>query len=965
MTFALRKEEESTADLPTLSFNLPSFGETFAAQRQADAISQDSWNLSARRRNAAIDALADVLGPEFSGGLAPYDRTTRGRDAQDARLRALTEEVARRRATEAVGPWQDLPATTEEFDQRLIEDMRGEYLDAAETAAQGSPVASFLGSLAAGAADESTVLTLPIGAFGRSTSILRIAGIEAGAGMAAEAMTLPRQFAVADELDLPPPNPLAQLAFSAGISGALGAAGASLARAYELRTTRRQADQETSPTTGDPVASAQEDAAVSATVGGRNVPDSQDAATDGAAPDGRLSAPQEPPASSPAAQGPSTDFEIVSAIIGVESSNNPRAANPRSTARGLGQFIESTWLAVLAKHRPELLQGRSRQDVLDMRFSGALSREMTLALLRDNRAALQEAGIATDAGTDYLAHFLGSRGAIRVLRAPGDTPIARLVSRGVLSANAPISYGGKRFSAFTVDDLRAWSNAKMRGAPTGPVGSGPAVTSRPFTSRGEVLVGENTRVAVTYEVADLGRLRQAAGDLQPRDRTRAASDAWVADTAARLDPAQLMPAPTADRGAPLVGPDSIIESGNGRVRAIAQAYERFPDRADAYRAEIAAQGFDVPAEIERPVLIARRRTELDDQARRSLVIEAQDSGVARMTATERARAGAQALTPDRLARLDRGFALTTPQNRGFVRDVLNAFPRSERNALLGDGGAVSGEGSRQIRESLVARAFDDPAMLESLLERAPGPMRGLYDALEDAAPALAQLRAEIEAGRVVPDMDITPHITEAVELIGQARALSDAKHPAGKVLEELLADEDLFIGGIAPLTQALARKFMPDGRQASAKAISKFLTRYADEARKAGRAGQALDPAGPLDVLKAIDAKTFGDLTEAGAVRARASSDIDMDAMPDGAFDDGALSEEAQAAIDAFAAISADEAGPDDAGPALRAALEGREDMTLELDDGTAISAREILEDLDDDGALDTVIDLCTAKGPR
>ncbi|MEO0991648.1 MAG: M23 family metallopeptidase, partial [Pseudomonadota bacterium] len=46
---------------------------------------------------------------------------------------------------------------------------------------------------------------------------------------------------------------------------------------------------------------------------------------------------------------------LVNQIIRVESAGNARAANPNSTARGLGQFIESTWLRMMRTYRPDLV----------------------------------------------------------------------------------------------------------------------------------------------------------------------------------------------------------------------------------------------------------------------------------------------------------------------------------------------------------------------------------------------------------------------------------------------------------------------------------------------------------------------------------------------------------------------------------------------------------------------------------
>lgn len=79
-------------------------------------------------------------------------------------------------------------------------------------------------------------------------------------------------------------------------------------------------------------------------------------------------------------------------IIGAESGGNPNATNPNSSAAGLGQFINSTWLSTIRQHRPDLVQGKSDSEILAMRSDPALSREMTDAYAADNNAILQKNG---------------------------------------------------------------------------------------------------------------------------------------------------------------------------------------------------------------------------------------------------------------------------------------------------------------------------------------------------------------------------------------------------------------------------------------------------------------------------------------------------------------------------------------------------------------------------------------------
>ena len=75
-------------------------------------------------------------------------------------------------------------------------------------------------------------------------------------------------------------------------------------------------------------------------------------------------------------------------------------------------------------------------------------------------------------------------------------------------------------------------------------------------------------------------------ELQPRDRERETSQAWVQKIAANLDTDSLGRTSRADSGAPIVGPDAVVESGNGRTMAIKLAYER--GTAEEYRAFLIA-----------------------------------------------------------------------------------------------------------------------------------------------------------------------------------------------------------------------------------------------------------------------------------------------------------------------------------------------------------------------------------------
>ncbi len=147
---------------------------------------------------------------------------------------------------------------------------------------------------------------------------------------------------------------------------------------------------------------------------------------------------------------------LVSQIIQVESAGNARAKNPLSTATGLGQFIESTWLRMMRTYRPELAASMSRADLLALRFDPTLSREMVTRLAQENEAFLRARGHQITAGRLYLAHFLGPGGANTVLSASEEQTIRALMGNAVVRANPFLA-------RYDVSDLKAWADRKMRG----------------------------------------------------------------------------------------------------------------------------------------------------------------------------------------------------------------------------------------------------------------------------------------------------------------------------------------------------------------------------------------------------------------------------------------------------------------------------------------------------------------------
>jgi len=123
------------------------------------------------------------------------------------------------------------------------------------------------------------------------------------------------------------------------------------------------------------------------------------------------------------------------ATVGIESGGRTDAKNPLSSATGKGQFIESTWLDLTQRHFPELTKGRSRQEILDLRKNGPLSKRMTEIYAEENAVKLRRAGLPILPETNYLAHHFDASGAKKILTAKPGTSLESLFPEKVFKAN--------------------------------------------------------------------------------------------------------------------------------------------------------------------------------------------------------------------------------------------------------------------------------------------------------------------------------------------------------------------------------------------------------------------------------------------------------------------------------------------------------------------------------------------------
>lgn len=143
-------------------------------------------------------------------------------------------------------------------------------------------------------------------------------------------------------------------------------------------------------------------------------------------------------------------------VVGVESSGNRLATNSASSAVGLGQFIEGTWLKLFKENFPDRAEGMTNSMILALRTDAATSKAMIEIYARENSAVLKRAGQSVTEANLYLAHFLGSAGANKVLKAAPGTPIADILKPGAIKANPKILGNGA-----TAGSVRAFAGRKF------------------------------------------------------------------------------------------------------------------------------------------------------------------------------------------------------------------------------------------------------------------------------------------------------------------------------------------------------------------------------------------------------------------------------------------------------------------------------------------------------------------------
>jgi hypothetical protein len=334
--------------------------------------------------------------------------------------------------------------------------------------------------------------------------------------------------------------------------------------------------------------------------------------------------------------------------------------------------------------------------------------------------------------------------------------------------------------------------------------------------------------------------------LQSRDRSSINSLTQINKIANELNPEWLGPSKMSAFGAPIVGPDNIVESGNGRTLGISKAYDA--GKAGAYRQWLEDNGYNTTG-MEKPMLVARRTSPMTPEQRQVFVESSQPAAFGLgMNAGEQAISDAKLISNMRTP-LEPG-EISSAANRPFIREFLSKLPSNEQGNILDSDGILSANGERRIAAAVTHRAYGDSSLIDRAFVGTDNNMKNVTGALADTAGVWHEMRQAAANGEIPAEHDITKQVMDTVKQIMRAK---DEKKTIGDVFNQA----DMFRN---PDLEAVRKFFSPDGKRLAGRdKIAENLQDYAEQALK-NRAettmfGEALPPVKTQDILDNIVGK--------------------------------------------------------------------------------------------------------------
>jgi hypothetical protein len=416
---------------------------------------------------------------------------------------------------------------------------------------------------------------------------------------------------------------------------------------------------------------------------------------------------------------------------------------------------------------------------------------------------------------------------------------------------------------------------------------------------------EGNRVRGIWTVVDAGDLVTSADQkfdqaLQPRDRSREASQNQIAEIVRRFEPERLGDAPTTDLGAPIIDERNQVLSGNGRAAALRQVYSsENQSKADAYRGFVLKQAKEMglPAgdiaaigKMKAPVLV-RQASDFGGLNREEFARQSNQQQVLGMGEAEKAANDAKVV--------DRILDLWRPSEEGDVlassnREFLNAFVKGtgDQAELLTKEGYNANALRKRVQNAVLGNLVGSDSvgreLLGHLIEGGDElGMRSVVNGVMNAAPALMRLRA-------VPEYDLAPVLRKAlIDLVNLRRE--------GVRVEDYVKQMDLLADPARTKETDFVVEQLANAR--SVKGVTEALRNYAERALKQDvKTGDMFGakPAGREELLRSTFAKPAKEkarqreLTEANIQEHELPSQVEIEP---GAFGPGTIQERRRAAL--------------------------------------------------------------------
>ncbi|MDP2730129.1 MAG: HNH endonuclease [Dehalococcoidales bacterium] len=333
-------------------------------------------------------------------------------------------------------------------------------------------------------------------------------------------------------------------------------------------------------------------------------------------------------------------------------------------------------------------------------------------------------------------------------------------------------------------------------------------------------------------------------ELQPRIRERAAAELQVKSIAADIRPDSLLiDFRSTDRGAPIIGDDGVVESGNGRVMALVLASRDAPKQFAKYLAalkQIAPAYALNPADADKfkvPILVRERLTPVN---RKDFAYDSNAPVAMEQSAIEKAQTDAEKMTVAMLQsiKVDEGQsvedAIRSPSNKSFVTAFLNKLPQNEQAGLMDAEGNLSSNGVRRIVNAMFVATLKGEVGLKlaaTYSESTDLNVKNVLNGITGSLALLAQAEGLTLSGARYADYAIGADLAAAVT------QFSNIKKTAGMTVSKYMAQQEMIARRLTPFQERILQAL--DEQSRSGKRIAAMLSLYAQKVIDSAPPGQA------------------------------------------------------------------------------------------------------------------------------